>query len=82
MVRDLGASLGSHARECEPDDPEDRALAALAMCVGGLGLARSVQDDALAERILTSCREQAAEILCGGASRSSKRKARRVRKSS
>lgn len=82
MVRDLGASLGLHARECDPHADEDRALAALAMCVGGLGLARSVQDEALAERILASCREQAAEILRGGATRSGKRKTRRVGKTS
>ena len=41
------------------------ALAAVSMCVGGLALARSVNDRALAERILDSCRRQAEKILYG-----------------
>ena len=41
------------------DVSEDRALAVLALCVGGLGVARSVQDEALAERILAACRDLA-----------------------
>ena len=41
------------------DVSEDRALAVLALCVGGLGVARSVQDEALAERILVACRDLA-----------------------
>ena len=41
------------------DVSEDRALAVLALCVGGLGVARSVQDKALAERILVACRDLA-----------------------
>ena len=44
---------------------EEKTLAAISMCVGGLGLARSVQDKGLANRILASCRRQAEEILCG-----------------
>jgi TetR/AcrR family transcriptional regulator, transcriptional repressor for nem operon len=43
----------------------EQALAVVSMCVGGLGLARSVKDRALAERILDACRRQAEEILCG-----------------
>jgi hypothetical protein len=35
------------------------------MCVGGLGLARSVKDVDLVERILGACRHHAEEILCG-----------------
>ena len=38
---------------------EDRALAVVALCVGGLGIARSVEDEALAERILAACRDLA-----------------------
>ncbi len=41
------------------DVSADRALAVLALCVGGLGVARSVQDEALAERILVACRDLA-----------------------
>ena len=36
-----------------------------ALCVGGLGLARSVQDEDLAEQILASCRKAARQILAG-----------------
>jgi TetR/AcrR family transcriptional repressor of nem operon len=38
---------------------EDQALAIVALCVGGLGIARAVKDDALGERILASCRDLA-----------------------
>jgi TetR/AcrR family transcriptional regulator, transcriptional repressor for nem operon len=38
---------------------EDRALAIIALCVGGLGIARSVQDGAFGERILAACRHLA-----------------------
>ncbi len=38
---------------------QDRALAVLALCVGGLGLARSVRDDELAARILNASRDLA-----------------------
>ncbi len=37
----------------------DRDLAIIALCVGGLGVARSVQDEALADRILAACRDLA-----------------------
>jgi TetR/AcrR family transcriptional repressor of nem operon len=36
---------------------EDRALAIVALCVGGLALARSVQHKAFGDRILTACRD-------------------------
>jgi TetR/AcrR family transcriptional repressor of nem operon len=51
IVRGLAARIA-------PDvgDSEDRALAIVALCVGGLGLARSVADDALGERVLAACR--------------------------
>jgi TetR/AcrR family transcriptional regulator, transcriptional repressor for nem operon len=42
---------------------EERALAIVALCVGGLGVARSVKDDAFGERILASCRELARASL-------------------
>jgi TetR/AcrR family transcriptional regulator, transcriptional repressor for nem operon len=77
IVRNFGDRLASQARECGADKAEERALAALALCVGGLGLARSVRDDALAGRILESCREQAEEVLCGGIRPPGKGKARR-----
>jgi TetR/AcrR family transcriptional repressor of nem operon len=52
-----GNGLGSSA---------ERALAAIALCVGGLGLARSVQDPALASEILEACRVQASRMLTDG----------------
>ncbi len=56
IVRDLAARLQEHAGG---ELTEDRALALIALCVGGLGVARSVQDEALGERILTACRDLA-----------------------
>jgi TetR/AcrR family transcriptional repressor of nem operon len=67
LVRELGDTLAANARGVGATPAEERALAALAMCVGGLGLARSVRDEAFAERILESCRDRASEVLCGGA---------------
>ena len=46
-----------------PKDPDPRALAAIALCVGGLTLARAVDDDALAGEILQACRQVAGEQL-------------------
>jgi TetR/AcrR family transcriptional regulator, transcriptional repressor for nem operon len=59
-VRDIAGRLQGHAGE---GLTEDRALAIVALCVGGLGLARSVQDEALGERILAACRALAKEGL-------------------
>jgi TetR/AcrR family transcriptional repressor of nem operon len=56
VVREMAAQLQSHAGE---GLTEDRALAILALCVGALGVARSVQDEALGERILAACRDLA-----------------------
>ncbi len=56
IVRDLAARMRQHAGE---GLSEDRSLAIIALCVGGIGLARSVQDESLVERILTACRELA-----------------------
>jgi TetR/AcrR family transcriptional repressor of nem operon len=56
IVLGLAARLQGQAGE---DLAEDRALAIIALCVGGLGLARSVQDEALADRILAACRDLA-----------------------
>ena len=64
IVRELESKLASHVGGCGPADAKERALAAVALCVGGLGLARSVQDEAFAERIIRSCRKQAMELLC------------------
>ena len=55
-VRSLATRLqGQAGDEISPD----RALAVLALCVGGLALARSVNDQMLAKRILKACCEMA-----------------------
>ena len=60
IVRNLAARLMD---DSGGELSEERALAILALCVGGLGVARSVQDEALAERILASCRDLAKASL-------------------
>ncbi|MGC1720989.1 MAG: hypothetical protein WA746_18560 [Isosphaeraceae bacterium] len=65
IVRGLATRLHGQAGG---DVSEDRALAVLALCVGGLGVARSVQDEALAERILVACRDLAKPGLFADAS--------------
>lgn len=65
IVRGLATRLQNQAGG---DVSEDRALAVLALCVGGLGVARSVQDGALAERILAACRDLALAGLFADAS--------------
>jgi TetR/AcrR family transcriptional regulator, transcriptional repressor for nem operon len=60
VVRGFAARLVDCA---EGELTEERALAIVALCVGGLGIARSVKDDALSERILASCRELAKASL-------------------
>jgi TetR/AcrR family transcriptional regulator, transcriptional repressor for nem operon len=66
IVRELESKLASHVGGCGPADAKERALAAVALCVGGLGLARSVQDEAFAERIIRSCQKHAMDVLCAG----------------
>jgi TetR/AcrR family transcriptional repressor of nem operon len=62
ILRDLFDTLAARG-----DDKfgEDRIFAVVALCVGGLGLARSVRDDALGDRILAACRELAKETCLG-----------------
>lgn len=51
-----------------PDDdpmrppPPDHAAAMLALCVGGLSLARAVNDPELSERLLAACRDAAGRL--------------------
>lgn len=65
MVRELSSELASHARAGGASGAGDRALAAVALCVGGLSLARSMRNEGFAERIMRSCRRMAIEVLCG-----------------
>ena len=39
-----------------PDHAEDRAIALAALCVGGMTLARAVDDPVFSDRILAACR--------------------------
>jgi TetR/AcrR family transcriptional regulator, transcriptional repressor for nem operon len=66
MVRGLLEKFQANVTGGDPGASEERALAAIALCVGGLGLARSVQDQVLASTILEACRSQAGLILSGG----------------
>ncbi len=68
IVQDLAARMNEHAGE---GLPEDRALAIIALCVGGIGVGRAVRDEALCERILAACRELARAALVSGTSPSS-----------
>ena len=59
--RELRLSVAALAAELGPEDPkaEERALGILAVCVGGLILARAVKDATLSERILSAARRLA-----------------------
>jgi TetR/AcrR family transcriptional repressor of nem operon len=56
IVREFAARLQDQAGG---DVSEDHALAIVALCVGGLGVARAVRDESLGERILGACRDLA-----------------------
>ena len=56
IVRDLAARMKEHAGE---GVSEDRTLAIIVLCVGGIGVARAIRDEALGQRILAACRELA-----------------------
>jgi TetR/AcrR family transcriptional repressor of nem operon len=66
MVLELREAFQANLTGGDLEASEGRALAAISLCVGGLGLARSVQDPALASAILKACRVQAGSILSGG----------------
>ena len=60
IVRDFAAGLRSQSGD---DLTEERCLALVALCVGGVALARSVEDDELGVRILGACRDLARASL-------------------
>lgn len=47
----------------EVDDPEERSIAILALCAGGINLSRAVGDRRLSNRILRACRAMAERDL-------------------
>ncbi len=57
------AGFASHLEEAEVADAEDISLGLLALCSGGIALARAVEDPTLSDRILTACRNLAADSL-------------------
>ena len=56
---ELLADAGGKAPSGHGLDPQDRLLATVVLCVGGLSLARAVEDPALSDRILAACRRLA-----------------------
>jgi len=82
MVQDLASQLSSPSQNGEPTFNEEQTLATLALCVGGIGLARSVQSEKLAEQILASCERAAQTILNSNKQASANAKPRRKRKDS
>jgi AcrR family transcriptional regulator len=64
QVERLVGELEAHLPR-ELSDGRARALTAAALCVGGIGLARGVGDEALASEVLEVCSERACEALRG-----------------
>jgi TetR/AcrR family transcriptional regulator, transcriptional repressor for nem operon len=56
-ARELAKGCGEDARR------EDRAFAILALCAGGLMLARAVPNEAISDRMLKACRAAAEELV-------------------
>lgn len=67
-VRELVDELEAHLPGGLPRRVRrERALAALILCVGGIGVARSVGDEALSREVLRTARERACAALRGPA---------------
>ncbi len=56
-LRKIIESLERRLEDPEDEEAHQRAVGALALCVGGLLLARAVDDDALSDDIMRACRE-------------------------
>lgn len=56
IVLEIAASLQDHLGDDRPGERSDRALAILAVLIGGMSLARGVADEKLADRVLAACR--------------------------
>ena len=65
-LRKIIESLERHLVDPEDDQAHERAVGALALCVGGLLLARAVDDGALSDDILRACRHFGAGIADAG----------------
>jgi TetR/AcrR family transcriptional repressor of nem operon len=55
QLRESAKTFEEHLREAGCGQPEDRALALLALCAGGLAFSRAVEDVTLSDRILEAC---------------------------
>ena len=60
-MHSLVVELERHLDDTESPDP--RALASIALCVGGLSIAQAMGDAPLAEKMLEACRNAAQEQL-------------------
>lgn len=58
-LRGLIDTVGKQVDAASPD--RDRAISAIALCVGGLMLARAVRDSAFSDEILNACRDAVVE---------------------
>ncbi len=56
-LRKMIESVEGYLGEADADGAHERAVGTLALCVGGLLLARAVEDPALSDDILASCRQ-------------------------
>jgi TetR/AcrR family transcriptional repressor of nem operon len=56
-LRKIIESLERRLEDPEDEEAHQRAVGAMALCVGGLLLARAVDDDALSDDIMRACRE-------------------------
>jgi TetR/AcrR family transcriptional repressor of nem operon len=65
-LRKIIESLERHLVDPEDDEAHERAVGAMALCVGGLLLARAVDDDALSDDILRACRRFGADVADDG----------------
>jgi TetR/AcrR family transcriptional repressor of nem operon len=64
QVEHLIAEFEAHV-PAEVPDRRARAIEAVALCVGGIGLARAAGDEPLARALLAVCREQACAAIAG-----------------
>ena len=65
-LRKIIESLERHLVDPEDDEAHERAVGAMALCVGGLLLARAVDDDALSDDIMRACRQFGADLADDG----------------
>ena len=64
LLGEFAAALGRHLPG-DQAEPEDEALALVALMVGGMTLSRAVADESLADRVLAACRGLAEAALSG-----------------